>query len=159
LDRKNRLPDSNYTRYSAWCVKYIITLIRDYFQQGEVYHVCTGVEESIRAVELLNLAFTFVVSGDQPGDGRRPPPEIVSLEEFERYVTTYYTSPNRRIREFLRLSGLFLPYLTLYQSFQQQRTTAILEASGCSRPQIRDYLPKVLAHCAKLWSGRGRRRS
>ena len=144
---------------SDWASEALSILIRDHFQPGEVYHVCTGAEESIRAVALLNLAFTYVVSGEQSDERRKSLPQIVSLEEFKQYVTTHYTSSNHLIRKFLRLSDLFLPHLTLHQSFQQKRTTTILDASGCSRPQTRDYLPKVLAYCAKLWASKGQRHS
>jgi hypothetical protein len=71
---------------------------------------------------------------------RRPAPELVPWQEFERHVQTLDDPGAARLAGVLQQ---FWPHLTLRQEFANERTLAAL---GMAAPDASALLDRVIAH-------------
>jgi len=132
-----------------WAAAAVARLIEHAFVPGRIYQVCAGPARSLTLAEMLD--YTVELFG-----GSVRAPELVSLEEYEKYVERSRRQGDRLLNELLRVLGQFLPHLGLYQAFENRHTREELEGSGIELPPAREFYRKVVAYClATEWGRRG----
>ena len=128
---------------SDWAVAALDHLFEHCFEAERIYHVCAGTAGALPVRRLVDLTFRKFAMR---------PPRLVSVAEFERFAA----GRGGIIDEMLRVLEQFLPHLALYQSFQNARTRADLEAAGIRMPAIESYYEKIVDYCIGTNWGRTR---
>ena len=140
---------------SDWAGAAAEYLFEHHFQPGRIVHVCAGPDASMTVKQLVEI--TFEIFQRHPR-GRRfsgvKAPDLVSLDEFERYCATLRTGRDGTVTEMLRLLDQFMPHLALYQAFRNPRTAADLQAANLTPVSIRESYPKVVEYCLDTDWGR-----
>ena len=140
---------------SDWAGAATAYLFEHHFHPGRIYHVCAGPNASLTVKQLVEI--TFEIFQRHPR-GRRfagvKAPELVSLEEFERYCATLRTGRDGTVTEMLRLLDQFMPHLALYQAFCNPKTSADLAHADLAPASIRESYPKVVEYCLDTDWGR-----
>jgi nucleoside-diphosphate-sugar epimerase len=125
---------------SDWAVAALSCLYEADFHPGRFYNLSAGPSHSLTVREIVEMTFEHISS-------HRPLPEIVSLEEVERFVQSRINAGDRRIQALFGVVSLFLPHLAIRQHFENTQTLAALAARGIRLPPIRSYYPKVIEYC------------
>ena len=140
---------------SDWAGAAANYLFEHSFQPGRIYHVCAGPDASMTVKQLVEI--TFDVFQNHPR-GRRfsgvKAPELVSIEEFERYCARLRTGRDGTVTEMLRLLDQFMPHLALYQAFHNPKTAADLKTANLAPASIRESYSKVVEYCLDTDWGR-----
>ena len=110
-----------------WAAAALALLFERHFRAGSVYHVCAGPERSIPVGMLVEMACAAM--------GVDRPPVMVPLEEFERFKQRFLNNGERELnKEILRSVSSFLPHLAIDQTFQNERTMALLRDDSIAPP-------------------------
>lgn len=129
------------------------------FVPGRVYHLCAGPSASLTVAQMLEL--TLQLFEVNPHARKWLPiraPALVSLREYDKYVSQCISSGDPIMAELLRVLGYFLPHLGIFQAFDNGRTLRELTAGQLQPPPILSYYPKVLNHCIDTSWGRSSHR-
>ncbi len=136
---------------SNWAVKALSTLFESDFRAGHFYNVCAGPAGSLTVRELVEATFEQVRSHPRccavPGIRA---PELVSLDEFEKFTREGLNGEAPRFRDLLRTLSQFLPHLGIRQHFENGITLSTLVARGVHLPPIRSYYSNVVQYCLDL---------
>jgi len=140
---------------SDWASAALVHLFDHAFAAGRVYHVTAGPERSLTVQRMLDV--TIETFACHPAGKRWLPvrvPRLVSLAEYEEFVTQSRNTGDRLLNELLRVLGFFLPHLALFQAFDTRQTRAALAASGLDFPSAESCFRKVVEHCLETDWGR-----
>ncbi len=140
---------------SDWAAAALAYLFDRRFEAGWVYHVTAGPGRSLTVQRMLDVTLeTF--AGHPAGKPWLPiqVPRLVSLAEYEEFVTQSRNGGDRLLNELLRVLGFFLPHLALFQAFENQHTRDALAASGLQFPSAEACFRKVVEHCLETDWGR-----
>jgi nucleoside-diphosphate-sugar epimerase len=133
---------------SDWTGAALSHVFENAFPTGQVRHLCAGPEASLTLREMLDLT---VRSFEQHPRGRAwlplRVPTLVSVSEFEAYVAEQRRGGDPLLNELLRVLGLFLPHLGMFQAFDTTQSREDLARGDVCLPAIRDYYPEVVRHC------------
>jgi len=116
-----------------WTVPALWHLHENAFCPGSIANLSAGPGASIRLADMLAMCAEIYGC---------PAPDLVPLDEFERYTESH---PGPLIGRLMRALGLFLPHLGRRQTFLNARTlTRIPEPP----PQVKNFLPAIVRYCA-----------
>lgn len=128
-----------------WVTDGLLAILRADAIPGSVFHLCAGPSESLRAREILEIAFRL-------HRHRRPLscvtiPSFVSLNQFQTLASELRGSGKTTLARMAGLLLLCLPHLEVDQSFMNAETNRFLERSGVTQPRTRDFLPRIIESC------------
>ncbi len=136
-----------------WVVDSLAWLLDGGFVAGRVFHLCSG--PGFPVGEMIDL--TRRVFETHPKATRWLPiraPRLVSLAEYEEFVSHTRRQGHRLLSELTRVLGYFLPHLAIHQLFENSRTLLHLAAGKLAPPPVRDTYARVLAYCLDTDWGR-----
>ena len=116
--------------------------------EGKVCHLTAGPKRAVSLNELLKLAAAFFETRS-PLDHPRTM-EYITREEFRRRRTLM---PGKLESLMIQLDTL-LPYVSVNRLFDSATTDALLQGSGITFPQFRDYAERVFDYCVKTQWGK-----
>jgi nucleoside-diphosphate-sugar epimerase len=128
-----------------WVGEALLGILEKAPPAGSVLHLCAGPSESLRAHEVLELAFR-VHRGDRP-NSLAIIPSFVGLSEFEAFTAEVRRKGSEKLCRMAELLLLCLPHLEVHQRFLNGDTTALLAQSGITPARTREFLPLVMASC------------
>jgi nucleoside-diphosphate-sugar epimerase len=140
---------------SDWAVQALNRLFEASFVAGRIYHVCAGPRHSFTVGEMMEQ--TVRTFEDHPAMRRFLPlnvPRLVSLPEYEAYVAEQQRGRDGLLKELLRVLGLFLPQLGVFQAFENQHARAGLDGYMLNLPEMSDTYCKVIRYCIDTNWGR-----
>ncbi len=115
-----------------WTVPALWHLHAHGFVPGSVAHLAAGPGATIRLADMLALCSEIYEC---------PPPELVPLAEFDRFLKRRLGGLTGRLMKAL---GLFLPHLGRDQSFLNAATLARLPVPP---PAVESFLPAIVRYC------------
>ncbi|MBY0508332.1 MAG: SDR family oxidoreductase [Bryobacteraceae bacterium] len=115
-----------------WTVPALWHLHQHGFVPGSVAHLSAGPGAAIRLGDMMSLCAEIFDC---------PPPELVPLPEFDRFLKRRLGGLTGRLMEAL---GLFLPHLGRDQSFLNADTLARLPQPP---PSVESFLPSIVHYC------------
>jgi nucleoside-diphosphate-sugar epimerase len=106
---------------SDWAAHALRRFFFDEFQPGRIWNLCASPEHSLTVAELIELS----------GGGA---PRFISLAEWEELGRT---TPDRLLRELIRVLSFTLPHFALDQRFATSH--------GLALPDLRPLIPGIAA--------------
>ena len=131
---------------SDWAVAALSALYESSFEPGSFYNLSAGPSNSLTVREIVKITFDQVCHCGSPSIETARIPELVSVEEFDRFVHKNMRGKGS-ICELVGRLAQFLPHLAIRQHFENDRTLATLAARAVRLPSIRSYYPKVIQYC------------
>ena len=115
-----------------WAVPALWHLHQRTFASGSVAHLSAGPGAAIRLADLFAICAEVYEC---------PPPKLVPLAEFDRFMNSRLGGLTGRLMEAL---GLFLPHLGRDQSFLNAQTLSRITAPP---PTVESFLPAIVRYC------------
>ncbi len=128
-----------------WTAAAFTELFTQHFTSGQVLHLCAGPARSLTVGELFRRTFDFI---ERNGLARWEPghrPRILYLADFEAARERYLSTPSKR--QFWNSLSLFLPHLSVAQTFDNAKSSALLDGKGPVLPAMPLLFEKVLKTC------------
>jgi nucleoside-diphosphate-sugar epimerase len=126
-----------------WCTAALTLLYQQNFIPGRIHHLCAGLEHSLKAGEILDLAFRLFHA---TGGAQVPKPRMTDLVTFQRHGVNGQGSASAAM---VQLLSNFLPHLALQQPFDRGKTGMILHANRLTPPDPRPFMERVLKQILK----------
>lgn len=128
-----------------WITEGLAAIVRGKPEAESIFHLCAGPSQAVPAQEVMEMAFSLHY--------RRPPasgsgmPRFVSLEEFRAFAQGLRRTGQTALSRIAELLLLYLPHLSVQQSFLNEKTNRFLEEAGIAPPCTREYLPRIIQSC------------
>ena len=116
-----------------WTVPALWHLHENAFCPGSIANLSAGPGASIRLADMLAMCAEIYGC---------PAPDLVPLDEFERYTESH---PGPLIGRLMRALGLFLPHLGRQQTFLNALTLRRIPEPP---PRVVNFLPEIVKYCA-----------
>jgi hypothetical protein len=116
--------------------------------EGKVCHLTAGPKRAVSLAELLKLAAAFFETRS-PLDHPRTI-EYITREEFQRRRTM----TTGTLESLMTQLNTLLPYVSVNRLFDTSTTDALLQGSGITFPEFRDYAERIFDYCVKTQWGR-----
>jgi nucleoside-diphosphate-sugar epimerase len=111
-----------------WAAKALAFLYEHHFVPGRIHHICAGPDRSLKAGELLNMAFRIYNAKRRTA---LEPPRMLDLSEFKRYGKDSMSWADGPVSHLL---STFLPHLAVHQQFDRGATGKLLDSAGLTLP-------------------------
>jgi nucleoside-diphosphate-sugar epimerase len=122
----------------------IVLAALDYFTAGSTRHVCGG-SDAFSLEQFLEETLQLFYK-NRPAWRKRAieKPAIVSLETFELFVRSVEELGESVLKNAIAVLKFFAPQLAYPKLITDASTQLMLQRSGLTRPEIRDFYPKVI---------------
>jgi nucleoside-diphosphate-sugar epimerase len=139
---------------NEWAAAALVHLFDKRFVPGAIRHICAGPRDSILFAEALCRGKRVLEAALVNGARRAIHlPELVSLDEFHRFLAT---TADRRVHRTADILSTFLPMVAMRNVYTNVCATADLAGSGIVRTPVGRYFEKVVQYCLDTEWGRRR---
>ena len=130
-----------------WCVAALACLFQRHFRASRIHHLCAGLEQSLRAAELLELIFRiYNATAAEPV----PKPRLKRFPAPPNCETKPKNGSEGKLKDVL---STFLPHLAICQPFDRGTTGTILTENGIELPAVNDFIARIVRRLVTAMDG------